>query len=133
MHCIFSVPGRPVGKQRRVGSGGRAYIPDKTTDYQKRVGWFAKRARPNGWPMRAFYQLRFSARYPDHSVADGDNISKCVKDALEGTHLNNGSILWENDIWVRKESHEVLTDPSVTRGGLLKVKATVIPKAATEV
>lgn len=133
----FSVPGRPVGKQRKVSRDGWTYMPDKTTDYMDRIAWFCRHARPDDWPIDAYYQLKFVAIYPSHNVADGDNIEKTVKDALEcdPKNVENGTpkLLWKNDCRVRKEAHDVLTDPDVKRGGLLKVEVLVLSKSDCEV
>lgn len=38
---IFDLPGKPVGKERPSGKDHR-YLPKKTQDYQREIGWAAK-------------------------------------------------------------------------------------------
>lgn len=125
MNVTLKIDGRPVGKQRpRVTKSGHAFTPKKTRKYEKRVGWMAKRSKPHGWPMDAYYQLRVEAVYPNHQVADGDNIHKAIRDGLEG-------VLYNNDIRVRKTATEVVTDPDCGNG-YVRVQVLVLNKSDCE-
>jgi len=129
MTCTFDVPGKPRPKKRpRVGKHG-TYTPSATKEYEERVALFARRSRPRGWPTNAYYQLRVEIVYPDHRVADGDNVVKAVKDACEG---QGNPILWQNDGRVRKVAYEVIVDPDVAGDGRLRVQALVLDKSDCE-
>ena len=84
----FTVPCRPVGKQRPRVYNGRAVTPKKTLDYEKTVALYARGAgvRPVEGPVR----LSVDLHYDDNRWRDIDNAIKSIQDALEG-------IAYEND------------------------------------
>lgn len=81
----FTIPVRPVGKQRpRAGSDGTFYTPTKTAEFEQMVAAHAKRERPRGWSIDGEFRVDMVARYADKNRADGDNIQKAVWDGLNG-------------------------------------------------
>lgn len=130
MQCTFEIPGKPVPKKRpRRSSAGpgapKWYTPSETQEFEERVGWFAARARPEGWPERVYYTLRWVAYFPNHRIPDADNVSKSVADGCEG-------ILWFNDCRVRKTAHETLTVPSMDSEGRLRIQVVTLDKSDLE-
>lgn len=123
--CTFKVSGKPRPKKRPRVTGSGAYTPSATKEYEERVGWFGRRSRPKGWPENGYYQLRVEIVYPDHRVADGDNVVKAIKDGLEG-------VLWKNDCRVRKVAYETLVDRDVDDGGYVRIQAITLTKAQCE-
>jgi Holliday junction resolvase RusA-like endonuclease len=129
MKCTFDIDRKPVPKKRaRADTSGNSttfYTPSETKKFEEIIGWAGKRCRPNGWPLRAYYQLRFAAYFPNHRIPDLDNVCKSVQDGLEG-------VLWFNDIRVRKTEHEALTVPTMRDDGFLRVQAETIDKLKLE-
>jgi len=83
MECIamFTVPGRPRGKERpRMGRNGKFYTPKQTRDYEESVAWFARNAYkedPTELPVRLDLIIRSSK-----SRADISNILKSIEDGM---------------------------------------------------
>lgn len=103
MHIEFEIPGPPIpkGRPRFDKTTRRAYTPEKTRMYERRVkfhGWAAVQALPPDdakyWPVKSgqlqadlWIRLqRSKGRYPD-----ADNIIKSVLDGLEGVLYRNDS------------------------------------------
>jgi len=100
----FTVEGQPQGKARARFGNGHAYTPQKTKDYEERVGWAAKqvcRGLIQG-PVRviivAYFQVpkKFKNKTPfpkPLTKPDLDNIAKSCLDSCNG-------ILWKDDAQV---------------------------------
>ena len=95
------IPGQPVAKGRpRLAKRGRftrAYTPEKTVKYEKRVGVFCRGPiLAPGYLIRVEMRLIFKrpkrlmgAKHPDGLIPkltkpDGDNVEKAVLDGLSG-------------------------------------------------
>jgi crossover junction endodeoxyribonuclease RusA len=80
---VFTVPGRPRGKERpRMGRNGKFYTPRTTREYEETVAWFAKTAykeEPTKDPVRLNLTIRSSK-----SKADTSNILKSIEDGMNG-------------------------------------------------
>lgn len=85
MECIamFTVPGRPRGKERpRIGRNGKFYTPKATREYEGYVAWYARMAyksEPTEQPVRLDLTIRSSK-----SKADTSNILKAIEDGMNG-------------------------------------------------
>ena len=98
----FVVPGAPVPKARarvsvrkvRGVTKVRAHTPKTTAEYGKRVGLYARAARPRNWPLLCEYKVSFVA-YPAADRGDVDNYLKSLLDGAQG-------VLWANDKSVRR-------------------------------
>lgn len=104
----FTVDGRPVPKGRpRVTQHG-TYTPQRTRDYERRVGWgyvqVSSRRRPD--PDAEFAVTRV---FHTASRADVDNLAKAVLDGLNG-------VAWKDDSQVVELlSRRVSADRSTER------------------
>lgn len=99
----FTIPGKPVGKQRPKFGNGRTYTPEMTVNYENLTKICFKQAYPNAEPIAAgtpiaavviaYYAIpqSTSKRRKDMMTAglilpmvkpDVDNVSKSVLDAL---------------------------------------------------
>ena len=113
---IFSVPGKPQGKQRaRRGRGGHFYTPKETRLFERRVAWAAKRAL--GWSMGDYIgpvELAVTCYFSDRRRRDADNVLKSVSDALNGVCYKDDSQI------VRCEARRLVGEPrtAVTVGWL---------------
>lgn len=80
---MFTVPGRPRGKERpRMGRNGRFYTPKTTREYEELVACFARMAykeKPTKHPVRLDLIIRSSK-----SRADISNILKSIEDGMNG-------------------------------------------------
>lgn len=86
----FTVPVRPVGKQRpRAGSDGTFYTPTKTAEFEEMVAAHAKRERPRDWSLDGEFRVDVVIRYSGKRRADGDNVQKAVWDGLNGVLYND--------------------------------------------
>ena len=86
----FVVHGPPVPKGRpRMWSGGHAYTPKRTRDYEARVKDRARASVPSDWPKDKQYSLTIKV-YRHTKRGDLDNFVKAVSDALNG-------IAWTDD------------------------------------
>lgn len=81
--AMFTIPGRPRGKERpRMGKGGKFYTPKRTREYEELVAWCARaayREDPTTLPVRLNLIIRSSK-----SRADTSNILKAVEDGMNG-------------------------------------------------
>jgi crossover junction endodeoxyribonuclease RusA len=104
----FTVDGRPVPKGRpRVTQHG-TYTPQRTRDYERRVGWgyvqVSSRRRPD--PDAEF---AVTCVFHTASRADVDNLAKAVLDGLNG-------VAWKDDSQVVELlSRRVSADRSTER------------------
>ena len=98
---VFTVPGRPRGKERpRMGRNGKFYTPRTTREYEETVAWFAKTAykgEPTKDPVRLDMTIRSSK-----SKADTSNILKSIEDGMNG-------IVYVDDKQI-KEIHIIRTE-----------------------
>lgn len=98
----FIIPGKAVGKERRIGSGRFARTPPKTRAYELDVGWLAKAAmvgcidagRVSQAPCRAKIVVQKTGKQLAGSIATGtpdlDNVAKAILDGMNG-------IIWYDD------------------------------------
>jgi Holliday junction resolvase RusA-like endonuclease len=88
MRIVFTVPGRPVPKQRPRIVHGRTYTPKETTAYEAHVRVFALQAMAAagiaGKPLEGRLRLRMTAFFDDRRNRDLDNVIKAVTDACNG-------------------------------------------------
>lgn len=121
----FTIPGRPIGKQRRVGKGGRAYIPTKTSNYIERCELVGTKHRPASWPLRQWYRFGWTAVFPSHRVPDRDNLDKSLCDAFN-------EVFWFDDIRVRVGETKVLVDPDYDGDGFVICRIVAAEKSDFE-
>lgn len=121
----FTVPGKPVAKQRpRMTLTGRVYTPSETTRYERLVAASASAqgVRPMVGPVRVSMEIRFpipaswtKARKihadgaPHSQRPDLDNIAKAVLDGLNG-------VAWHDDAQVACVSAEKRWDAACGEG-----------------
>ena len=102
MTYTFSVPGKPVAKQRaRKGPYG-FYTPNRTRNYETEAAWWAKRGgitEPKEGPVALLVRAYFPASklhpegYPHLTKPDADNIQKIIADALNGVaYFDDGQV-----------------------------------------
>ena len=104
MPAYFTIPGRPVPKQRpRAGKNGNLYTPKATREYEKAVGWAAKRVFVN--PYDGPVELVIKIFLTDKS-GDLDNYIKSISDGLNG-------IAWRDDSQVTKISADMVIHKKV--------------------
>ena len=88
MKClVFTVPGRPQGKQRpRLGRGGRVYTPAATQRYERSVAssYLVATHGRNLAGYRGPVQIRIACLFADLRRRDLDNVIKAVLDGLNG-------------------------------------------------
>lgn len=100
MTISFTVKGRPVPKARPRVTGGRAYTPAETREYEEWVRWnYARANGPKfaGWVtvfIRAYFPIpestpkkraaELEGGYCAKRVGDVDNVAKSILDALNG-------------------------------------------------
>lgn len=93
MAVHFTIPGRPVPKQRpRAGKNGNLYTPKATREYERAVGWAARQVfvNPYDGPIELILKVYLMAR-----AGDLDNYIKSICDGLNG-------IAWWDDSQVTK-------------------------------
>ncbi len=102
---VFTVPGRPRGKERpRMGRNGKFYTPKTTREYEETVAWFAKAAykgEPTKDPVRLDLTIRSSK-----SRADISNILKSIEDGMNGIIYVDDKQIEEIHISRIKEGNE---------------------------
>ena len=103
-----TVPGQPVAKGRprlaRRGRFTRAYTPEKTVKYERRVGIFCQgQILPAAVPLRIVMRFIFKrpkrlmrrkdpdGLIPHLSKPDGDNVEKAILDGLSGVAFHDDS------------------------------------------
>jgi Holliday junction resolvase RusA-like endonuclease len=112
----FTVPGKPVAKQRpkfaRMGSFVRTYTPKETMSYESMVRYAAAEAMGEDAPIEGPIELlveiglqipvsasrKQQARMASNQIMptkkpDGDNVLKAIKDACNG-------VVWRDDAQV---------------------------------
>lgn len=106
---VFTVPGKPVPKQRaRMGKGGRFYTPPDTRRYEALVRLHALKATqsyrlPRGclprdpWPKSARYGIEVLATWGDARARDLDNLLKSICDGGNG-------VLWDDDSQIDRKT-----------------------------
>lgn len=88
----FTVPGRPVLKQRpRVGKNGKIYTPKKSRDYEEQVAWAARPVFKEPYLGPVGLQIQV---YLSRPGGDLDNYVKTIQDGLNG-------IAWRDDRQVK--------------------------------
>lgn len=113
MELRFTVPGRPVPKERPRKGRWRWYTPTRTVEYEQKVAMYALIARGefeqrNGkrWPLDGKYRVQSIGHYSNRAhLPDEDNVLKAVKDALQ-------HVLWENDRQVYRSTSETRIEPN---------------------
>ena len=105
MTVSFTVPGKPMGKERpRFSRHGITYTPQKTKDYEEKVRlcclqengrkYFDKNKQLDVWicayfeppkkVTKRFRELMLNGMLPPICKSDIDNIAKIILDALNG-------------------------------------------------
>lgn len=92
----FEVPGNPVGKERARKREGRGfYTPEKTVDYEEKI----RKAFLEKYPMLDDHDHRWRLvvwiDFSKETHPDGDNVLKCVKDALQAPRRKNKNLIGE--------------------------------------
>ncbi len=104
MTCRFTVPGRPVPKERpRFNTRtGHAYTPRRTQDYEAKVGWQARIARVMLTEKDVRVTIRLYAR--GKRRPDADNCAKSILDSLQGIAYVNDRQVRHLDVgWEQSE------------------------------
>jgi len=104
---VFTIPGKPVPKQRaRAGAGGRFYTPGPTRKYERAVHLCALDARQkymaehgfrHAWPLDARYSIEALATWGDARPRDLDNLLKSLCDGGNG-------VLWKDDSQIDRKT-----------------------------
>ncbi len=118
MAVTFTVPGRPVPKQRpRLGRNGNVYTPRNCRDYEKAVGWTAKRLfkSPLEGPVELQVRLYFNSR-----GGDLDNYIKAICDGLNG-------VAWLDDSQVERIKASMTLNESATERAEVSVRPLLQP------
>jgi len=100
----FTVPGRPVPKQRpRKGKNGNIYTPKKSRHYEKTVGRAGRQVFKNPYDGPVSLQVKV---YLSEPGGDLDNYIKSIQDGLNG-------IAWRDDRQVTRLKASVTVRPGV--------------------
>lgn len=95
----FTVHGMPVPWMRTEGSGKRRFTPKRQRDYQRRVAHAALSAYRGAPLMMGPLRIHVSFGLEDRRPRDLDNLTKTIKDALNG-------IAWIDDAQVTSGSND---------------------------
>lgn len=116
----FSVPGRPVPKERaRVRKDGHRYTPRRTAEYEELVGWYCRQAMGTHPPLDGPVMVCICLHYrTDAPLADVDNVAKAILDGMEGVAYRSdrqvsGLMVFRRARTVRNEYAEVTVWPSI--------------------
>jgi len=82
VRLAFTIPGRPVPKERPRFARGHAYTSKRTRDYERLVRTTAAAALPADWPLDADYTVELTVFHETRVHGDVDNYGKSVCDAL---------------------------------------------------
>lgn len=108
MSIRFTVPGRPVPKQRpRVYSHGRrvqVYTPPETRAYEEAVALFARRVCPE--PLTGPVRLRVRVYFRDGRAPDLSNCIKSIEDGLNGVAYIDDSQVKAVEAWLCVDDDE---------------------------
>ena len=89
---LFTVPGKPQGKQRaRRGRNGRFYTPKETVAYERAVARACVAAGGKCPHYRGPVELEVVCYFTDRRRRDLDNVLKAVADALNGVAYGDDS------------------------------------------
>ena len=91
----YEVRGKPVPKGRPRFFRGHAVTPAATRKREKLSASVALAARPEGWPLDAYYRAEVWVYLPDRRRGDLDNYGKLELDALDG-------VAWSDDCRVHE-------------------------------
>jgi crossover junction endodeoxyribonuclease RusA len=78
----FTIPHRPLPKQRPRVANGHAYTPRKTKDYEDLVAWYARMACKE--PLSGDVAVCITLYYKGKRYGDLDNCAKSLTDAMNG-------------------------------------------------
>src|SRR5262249_36244715 len=105
----FTVPGRPVAKQRArvtfVRGRPLAYTPGKSPEHEESVRWHAKAARIR----RQHGELHLAVRFYG-SRGDADNLLKSLLDALNGVAYEDDRQVVEFHVRVYRDARDPRTE-----------------------
>lgn len=114
MNAYFTVPGRPVPKQRpRVGKKGNIYTPKKCKKYEEYVSWAACRVfrNPYNGPVELHVKIYLASK-----SGDLDNYVKSISDGLNG-------VAWRDDSQVTRIMADMVVSKGVTERAEVLVRA----------
>jgi Holliday junction resolvase RusA-like endonuclease len=101
----FTVHGDPVGKERpRKGRGKRFYTPDKTKDYEQKVGMMFLKAAGGKLDPPAIW-VRVHCYFKNGRHADPDNVLKCALDGLCKLAFRNDNKVASSVNWSMDAKH----------------------------
>lgn len=105
MIAYFTIPGRPVPKQRpRMGKNGNVYTPKRCRIYEEAVGWAARQVFVNPYDGQVELQVKI---FLASSGGDLDNYIKAISDGLNG-------IAWRDDSQVSRIKADLVAHEGVT-------------------
>lgn len=114
MTTYFTLPGRPVPKQRpRMGRNGNVYTPRKCRDYEEAVGWAARQVFKNPYDGPVELQVKV---YLNSKSGDLDNYIKAISDGLNG-------VAWRDDSQVFRIKADMVVNDGVTERAEVLVQA----------
>ncbi|HPU35322.1 MAG TPA: RusA family crossover junction endodeoxyribonuclease [Bacillota bacterium] len=113
MAAYFTIPGRPVPKQRpRAGKNGNIYTPKNCREYEKAVGRAAREVFVNPYDGPVELQVKI---YLASKGGDLDNYIKAISDGLNG-------IAWRDDSQVSRIKADLVVHKGVTERAEVLVK-----------
>jgi Holliday junction resolvase RusA-like endonuclease len=117
MAVAFTVPGRPVPKQRpRLGRNGNIYTPKNCREYEETVGWAARRLFRD--PLEGPVELQVRL-YLNSKGGDLDNYIKAICDGLNG-------VAWLDDSQVERIIASMTVKESAAERAEVLVRLVVI-------